>query len=320
MSTIAPTYRIRDWQTKFENAGSRKVHSLSWIPIPNKHDGASYRRVAALPNAPEVMCGWILAVQVASKMPVRGVLRDADGPLDAADLALKTGFPAQVFTAAFEALTAPKIQWLEMVPATSNTPSCYQHATSTLPEPDSASRRGIATGQDRTGEVATATSTTTTQPAAGSSPLSGSAYPTLEEAQAYAASQTQRLIRPEWVEKWYLDRDRKNWTYDTRSGNQVPIPDWRKDLQFYAKSWKDNDDRKLVRQASKDEVKAAKAKSKLNGKDHPEAARVATVAEPPPANIENPFPAMFEEQAERRRQHEQWLSTPHDADEQSPFL
>ncbi len=110
-----PHYRIRDWHKHFENSESRKVRALSWVPMKNKHDGAGYRRVASLPNATLVFCGWCLIVQVASRMPTRGTLADDDGPLDAADLAAKTGYPEEIFTAAFDALTHSKVRWLELV-------------------------------------------------------------------------------------------------------------------------------------------------------------------------------------------------------------
>ncbi len=109
------TYAIRDWDVHFENHESRKLRSQRWVAMKNKHDGASYRRVAGLPNAVEVFCAWCLLVQIASRMPVRGVLADKDGPLDSADMSAKTGYPPAIFEAAFEALTHPKIAWLEVV-------------------------------------------------------------------------------------------------------------------------------------------------------------------------------------------------------------
>lgn len=106
-------YAIKDWDKHFENSESRKVKSLTWVPVKNKHDGKGYRRVAAHPKSIQVFCAWNLIIQVASKMPVRGVLRDEDGPLTTSDLAFKTGFPEHIFEAAFELLTDQKIGWLE---------------------------------------------------------------------------------------------------------------------------------------------------------------------------------------------------------------
>lgn len=110
-------YAIRKWNEYFENNESRKIKNLSWIPMVNKHDGRGYRRVAALPNSVQVFCGWALMLQVASKMPTRGVLCDDDGALTAADIAAKTGYPEAIFEAAFSALIRPEIKWLELIEA-----------------------------------------------------------------------------------------------------------------------------------------------------------------------------------------------------------
>src|SRR5688572_3102239 len=114
---MKPTYRIKDWDKHFENHESRKVKRSYWVPIPNRHDGKSYRRIADHPENVAVFAGWILILEAASKMPVRGVLADEDGPLDAEDLSSMTGFPASIFEAAFRVLPQDRIGWLEAVEA-----------------------------------------------------------------------------------------------------------------------------------------------------------------------------------------------------------
>lgn len=109
---MKPTYRVKDWEKHFENHESRKVKKAYWVAIPNRHDGKSYRRIAAHPDGVAVFAGWILILEAASKMPERGVLADEDGPLDADDLASMTGFPAAIFEAAFRVLPEEKIGWL----------------------------------------------------------------------------------------------------------------------------------------------------------------------------------------------------------------
>ena len=113
--TAARTYCIRRWSEVFENSQSRQYQRLTWTPLPNKHDGKSYRRLISMADGPALYGAWVLLVQVASKCPQRGVLADQDGPLDAEDLSHKTGCPAEVFAKAFEVLTNPKIAWLEVV-------------------------------------------------------------------------------------------------------------------------------------------------------------------------------------------------------------
>ena len=109
------TYRIRNWEVHYEKAQSRPCKKPSWVALPNKHDGKGFRRVAQHERAVEIFAAWVLIVQVASKMPERGLLVDEDGPLTAEDLAVKTGFPASIFHIAFTVLVDPKIGWLERV-------------------------------------------------------------------------------------------------------------------------------------------------------------------------------------------------------------
>lgn len=117
-STIC--YEVKDWAVHFENSESRRYKSLAWVPMKNKHDGKSYRRLCQHHRCVQVFCGWCLIVQVASRTPTRGLLADEDGSLTASDLAAKTGFPRFVFDLAFEVLSDPKIGWLikhDSVPA-----------------------------------------------------------------------------------------------------------------------------------------------------------------------------------------------------------
>lgn len=109
---MKPTYSVKDWDKHFENHESRKVKRSYWVPIPNRHDGKSYRRIASHPEGVAVFAAWILILEAASKMPVRGVLADEDGPLDADDLASMTGFPALIFESAFKVLTEDRVGWL----------------------------------------------------------------------------------------------------------------------------------------------------------------------------------------------------------------
>lgn len=113
MERESTVYRIREWDKHFENHESRKVKTLAWVPVKNKHDGAGYRRIISLPNGAEVFAAWILMLQIASKMPVRGVLQNEEGPLDSLDMAVMTGLPASIFDSAIEALMHPRVRWLE---------------------------------------------------------------------------------------------------------------------------------------------------------------------------------------------------------------
>jgi len=110
-------YAIKNWDENYEIAQSRqcKGMKMSWVAVPNRHDGKGFRRLVRNPNNVQVFCAWNLIIQVASKQKIRGRLEDTDGPLTAEDLSDKTGFPEEIFQMAFEVLSDPKIGWLEVV-------------------------------------------------------------------------------------------------------------------------------------------------------------------------------------------------------------
>jgi len=132
VSQINPCYGVRRWDTHFENSESRRYKHLRWVPMPNKHDGRGYKRLvnSQEPAASEqIFCAWNLICQVASKMPVRGILADDDGPLTAEDMAHKTGFRQEIFATAFAALADRRIGWLYVL-----TPAEVRQRFGHLPE------------------------------------------------------------------------------------------------------------------------------------------------------------------------------------------
>ena len=108
-------YRIKDWNKHFEKAESRRVKTMSWVPVPTKHDGSGFRQVAAQDRAAEVFTAWILIVQTAAKMPTRGLLFKDGKPLSARDLHYRTGYPEEIFSRALTVLSNSEIGWLEVV-------------------------------------------------------------------------------------------------------------------------------------------------------------------------------------------------------------
>jgi len=109
------TYRVKEWDKNFEKAESRRCKNMLWVPIPIKHDGSGFRRVAASHRAGELFAAWILIVEVAAKMPTRGLLYKDGKALTPKDFEYRTGFPEEMFFMAFETLTKPEIGWLERV-------------------------------------------------------------------------------------------------------------------------------------------------------------------------------------------------------------
>jgi hypothetical protein len=110
-------YRVKDWYQIFEKAQGKKCKHARWVPVPNRHDGAGYAEVAEHPRSCELFAAWILILEVASKMPVRGTLFKDGRALTAKDLAKRTRFPEEIFDLAFEVLVRPEIDWIERMEA-----------------------------------------------------------------------------------------------------------------------------------------------------------------------------------------------------------
>lgn len=108
-------YRIKDWDRLFEKAQTRKCTGMNWVAVPNRHDGTGYATVAAHERACELFAAWILILEIASRMPTRGVLFKDGKPITPKDLAKRTRFPENIFHLAFAVLVEPEIGWLERV-------------------------------------------------------------------------------------------------------------------------------------------------------------------------------------------------------------
>ena len=107
-------YKIRDWNKLFENAQSRKIKRLSWVPVPNKHDGEGFRLILAEDDGLKIYAAWHLILQVASKCQPRGILARSDGsPLPAVAIALKVGWKhADDIQRALDFCALPAIGWI----------------------------------------------------------------------------------------------------------------------------------------------------------------------------------------------------------------
>ena len=83
--------------------------------MPNKLDGAGYAVVADHPRNCELFTAWILILEVASKMPTRGLLFKDGKLVGPRELCRRTRFPEDIFSLAFNVLIDQEIDWLERV-------------------------------------------------------------------------------------------------------------------------------------------------------------------------------------------------------------
>lgn len=200
-------YVIRDWDQHFEVAQSKRSkrpERTQWVPIPNKHDGKSFRRLMKMKNGPALYGAWVLIVQVASKCQVRGTLCDGDGPLTAADIADKTLVDEKIIQAALDACSSKAIGWIESREYYS------ERAPSAVGADSERAQQLSATGQDRTRQDKTG------QIAASGSGDSGNGQPPRQPRQAAFDAATVALpadldvprVRDAWRE-WVEFRRKK---------------------------------------------------------------------------------------------------------------
>ena len=107
-------YKIRNWSEWFENNRSKTVIDLTWVAIPNRHDGEHFSAIMLNKDGAEIFSAWILIVQVASRCQPRGtLLRDGGKPHTAVSLSIKTRAPAKWFEIAL-AFLETETDWLDV--------------------------------------------------------------------------------------------------------------------------------------------------------------------------------------------------------------
>jgi hypothetical protein len=101
---------IKNWNTHFETAQSRKVSNLTWVAIPNNLNSRGYRKIMKHPDRAKVFAAWIILIEIASNSPTRGQLGDEDGAYTPEDLELYSDFPKEDFELAIPFLK--EIGWV----------------------------------------------------------------------------------------------------------------------------------------------------------------------------------------------------------------
>jgi hypothetical protein len=145
-------YRIRNWAQNFENNRSKTVAKLSWVPVPNGHDGEGFAVIMAHKDAAEIFAAWILILQIASRCSERGVLiREGGRPHDSASLAMRTRASAKWFDKALPILV--EVGWVEMFAVacqatdTQLTPACHPTDEERKKEGSEGTSEGVAFSQ-----------------------------------------------------------------------------------------------------------------------------------------------------------------------------
>jgi hypothetical protein len=94
---------IADWDRVFENNRSRQVDDLTWLRMPNKHDGETFHELMEHDQGEAHYGCWALVTQIASKCRPRGVLVKKSGkPHTPESLAKLVGAKEKVMAAAIK--------------------------------------------------------------------------------------------------------------------------------------------------------------------------------------------------------------------------
>ena len=109
-------YQVTNWDENYEVSQGRKCSTMKWVAIPNSHSGHGFSVIAGHDRAEDLFSAWILIIQVASKMPKRGLLvSDSGKAVTSKNMAFRTHFKAENFELAFEVLSGDDIGWIERV-------------------------------------------------------------------------------------------------------------------------------------------------------------------------------------------------------------
>jgi hypothetical protein len=108
--------RIKDWDTLYENANSRKLKRLNSVLLPNRFDGSKYAELITGENGVQRYAAWctLLGIGSSGGPGQRGYVRRSDGsPHTPSSLSLVTRIPEAVYVDAIPALV--KLGWLEKI-------------------------------------------------------------------------------------------------------------------------------------------------------------------------------------------------------------
>jgi len=90
------------WDVKYESSPSRKLLNLKAVLLPNDICSRTDAKISRGPKGIERFGIFCRCIQLASKMPQRGLYVDEDGPLTVSDLAAMGMVPEDQFKAAFD--------------------------------------------------------------------------------------------------------------------------------------------------------------------------------------------------------------------------
>jgi len=127
-------YRIKNWSSNFENNRTRQMKFMTWIPVPNKHDGDGYTELVDHENGAAHLGCWLAILQVASKCHPRGtLLRNGDRPHDSRSISRITRLPQSLIEESLDRLVSEDVGWMEVVAMQDVAGQCHSSVTPASP-------------------------------------------------------------------------------------------------------------------------------------------------------------------------------------------
>ena len=195
-ATPAPLYKIANWHALYEPCASRRTAGpMKWIPVVTKTDGFGFGLLRQQKNCTELLAAWYLLLGIAAKQDqeTRGLIARDGVPLTDEDLGLMTGFPAQIFSAAFSFFTQPRQGWMVKGEPQSDGTFLFKSE-----QKCSDANIFVPTGQDRTGQERTGDKKTAEQIAAGAA--TAGAVPVLAETPTTKPAATTPPTDADWLD------------------------------------------------------------------------------------------------------------------------
>lgn len=112
-------YAIKDWNSVFEDAKSREVEELKFCKWPVTRTSESAGKLRRTVKGSFALGVFSTLVELAARMPTRGILCDSRGPMTPERYADRYGLPVKAAREAFEILSSPSIGWLVTIDAPS---------------------------------------------------------------------------------------------------------------------------------------------------------------------------------------------------------
>ena len=114
-SIMLKCYRIKEWDTYYENNRTRDLKNMSWVPIPNKLAGDGYTWMIEQKNGAALYGAWIACVHLASTCDPRGtLLRHSNEPHDINSISRITRISESILKEMLD-FTVSKCKWMEII-------------------------------------------------------------------------------------------------------------------------------------------------------------------------------------------------------------